>query len=63
MPDRSDFDYQLSAIKRKWVPEKLYKAFSHHGFFKNWAAHQPLKFIFHREVDEFTDRRINGAKK
>lgn len=51
-----------SQVKRHWVPERLYRLFTHEGLFRNLATKQPFRWILHTDPDEFTLFRINGKR-
>lgn len=47
----------LVAVKRDWVPERLYRVLC--KTVQPLMTKQPLRWLLHTEVDEFTAYRIN----
>jgi hypothetical protein len=48
-------DYVLVRLKRRWVPEWLWRQFGQLP-----SRNRLVRWLTTEDVDEFTDRRVNG---
>jgi hypothetical protein len=56
----SENEYELIAPKREWIPDWIYKFFAYP--ISQLGTKQPFRWLLHRKLDPFTDKRVNRGK-